>query len=170
MQHIVCSPLPLNGRKVAVFPEAGISTSYTVRALMPGAVALAALLAGKAGAVSGRTAIILSGGNVDPLVYAAILKAQATEAARRNLVDVVASSLNIMQVRITRSRMAGDPPDVHIKPRIGHIGLLEFERAKEVIEEGRAAVERAMPEIKAATEVLLPRALQQEDPKGTGKV
>ena len=47
-----------------------------------GAVALAALLAGKAGAVSGRTAIILSGGNVDPLVYAEILKAQATEAAR----------------------------------------------------------------------------------------
>ena len=31
-----------DGETVAVFPEAGISTSYTVRALMPGAVALAA--------------------------------------------------------------------------------------------------------------------------------
>ena len=42
-----------------------------------GAVALAALLAGKAGPVSGRTAVVISGGNVDPLVYADILRAQA---------------------------------------------------------------------------------------------
>lgn len=45
-----------------------------------GAVALAAVLAGKAGAVSERTVIVLSGGNVDPATYAAILAAQAAEA------------------------------------------------------------------------------------------
>ena len=35
-----------------------------------------------------------------------------------------------------------------------HIGLLEFHRAAEVIDEGEAAVERAMPDIKAALAVL----------------
>lgn len=47
-----------------------------------GAVALAALLAGKAGPVTGRTVVVVSGGNVDPALYAAILGAQAAEAAR----------------------------------------------------------------------------------------
>ena len=47
-----------------------------------GAVALAALLAGKAGPVTGRTVVVVSGGNVDPALYAAILAAQAAEAER----------------------------------------------------------------------------------------
>jgi threonine dehydratase len=47
-----------------------------------GAVALAALLAGKAGPVSERTVVVVSGGNVDPALYAGILAAQAAEAQR----------------------------------------------------------------------------------------
>jgi threonine dehydratase len=47
-----------------------------------GAVALAALLAGKAGAVTERTVVVVSGGNVDPAAYAAILAAQAAETER----------------------------------------------------------------------------------------
>jgi threonine dehydratase len=47
-----------------------------------GAVALAALLAGKAGSVTERTVVVVSGGNVDPALYARILTAQATEATR----------------------------------------------------------------------------------------
>lgn len=47
-----------------------------------GAVALAALLAGKAGTVGDRTVVVLSGGNVDPLLYARIIEAQAAEMAR----------------------------------------------------------------------------------------
>jgi threonine dehydratase len=42
-----------------------------------GAVALAALLAGKAGPVSERTVVVVSGGNVDPALYAEILARQA---------------------------------------------------------------------------------------------
>lgn len=67
---------------------------------------------------------------------------------------VMVSSLNIVQDRLSRSRLAGDPPDVLIVPRIGHIGLMEFDRAEELIIEGEAAVERAMPDIKAAYSVL----------------
>ncbi|HDN94867.1 MAG TPA: patatin-like phospholipase RssA [Nitrospirae bacterium] len=64
------------------------------------------------------------------------------------LFDVVASSINIMQDRITRSRMAGDPPDIILSPRLGHIGLLEVDRAAEAIEEGRKCVERMLPALK----------------------
>lgn len=59
-----------------------------------------------------------------------------------DLLNVVASSINIMQVRIARSRMAGDPPDLIISPRLAHFGLYEFHRAKEAIEEGRNATTR----------------------------
>ena len=59
-----------------------------------------------------------------------------------SIMDVVASSINIMQVRIARSRMAGEPPDIIVAPRLAHFGLLDFHRASEAIEEGRHAVER----------------------------
>lgn len=61
------------------------------------------------------------------------------------LFDVLAGSINIMQDRITRSRMAGDPPDVLLAPRLAHIELLEFYRAEEAIAEGRACVQRMAP-------------------------
>jgi NTE family protein len=67
--------------------------------------------------------------------------------------NVMVTSLNIIQDRIARSRLAGDPPDVTINPRIGHVGLLEFDRADELIRAGEAAVERAMPEINDAISV-----------------
>lgn len=55
--------------------------------------------------------------------------------------DVVASSLNIMQVRITRSRMAGDPPDITLTPRLAQLGLLDFHQAASTIAAGHRAVE-----------------------------
>jgi NTE family protein len=57
--------------------------------------------------------------------------------------EVLASSINIMQVRIARSRMAGEPPDVTVTPRLAHLRLLDFHRSQEAIEEGRCAVDRA---------------------------
>jgi len=59
-----------------------------------------------------------------------------------DLLDAIAASINITQDRITRSRMAGDPPEITLSPRLSHIGLLEFYRAKEAIEEGLASVDR----------------------------
>jgi NTE family protein len=71
-----------------------------------------------------------------------------------SIFGVMTSSLNIMQDRITRSRLAGDPPDVHIAPRLGHLGLLEFDRTEEAIAEGEAAVMRKRPELADALQVL----------------
>ena len=71
-----------------------------------------------------------------------------------SIFGVMTSCLNIMQDRITRARLAGDPPDVHIAPRLGHMGLLEFDRAEESIKEGEAAVMRKRPELADALQVL----------------
>jgi NTE family protein len=61
-----------------------------------------------------------------------------------SMLDVITSSLDIMQVRITRSRMAGEPPDVVVAPRLAHIGLLDFDRADEAIREGERAMQAAL--------------------------
>lgn len=78
-----------------------------------------------------------------------------------SLFGVMFSALNIIQDRLTRSRLAGDPPDVHVKPQIGHIGLLEFEKAKEIIQTGDDAVEAMIPDIRAAMVSLLPPVITQ---------
>lgn len=64
-----------------------------------------------------------------------------------SLFDVVASSINIMQVRITRSRMAGEPPDLVIAPKLADLGLMDFHRAELAIDEGRLAVERVVDQL-----------------------
>ncbi len=73
---------------------------------------------------------------------------------RPSIFGIMTTSLNIMQDRLTRSRLAGDPPDVHIAPRVGHVGLLEFDRAEELIREGEDAVERKRPELNDALQVM----------------
>ncbi len=73
-----------------------------------------------------------------------------------SLFGVMVSSLGIMQDRMTRSRLAGDPPDIHLKAPVGHIGLLEFEKASELIQIGEVTTEKALPEIMDAMKVFLP--------------
>jgi len=65
--------------------------------------------------------------------------------------DVVANSINIFQDRITRSRLAGDPADVVINPKLAHIGMLDFQSAAEAIQEGDHRTMRAIEDIKIAT-------------------
>jgi NTE family protein len=65
-----------------------------------------------------------------------------------NMIEVLTESLNIMQVRITRSRLAGEPADALIMPRLGDVGSLDYHRAAESIEEGRLATELMLPQIK----------------------
>ncbi len=65
-----------------------------------------------------------------------------------SLLNAIAASVNITQDRITRSRMAGDPPDIVFSPKLSDIGLLELYRADEAIMEGRQCVQRKIPEIK----------------------
>ena len=72
----------------------------------------------------------------------------ASEGPKRpSMLGVVTAALNVMQVRITRSRMAGEPPDVIVAPRLAHLGLLDFHRAEEAINEGERAMEAALESV-----------------------
>ena len=62
----------------------------------------------------------------------------------------MAGAINIMQDRITRTRMAGDPPDVVLAPRLAHLGLMDFDRAAEAISAGAECVQRHLPLLKDA--------------------
>ncbi len=73
--------------------------------------------------------------------------ASREETDEPGLFDVMAGSINVVQDRITRSRMAGDPPDIMITPRLAHIRLMEFDRAPEAIQGGLKAVERVRDEL-----------------------
>ena len=64
------------------------------------------------------------------------------ELAMPSIADVLATCMDIVQVRIARSRMAGEPPEVVVAPRLARLRLLDFHRAREAIEEGHRAVER----------------------------
>ncbi len=63
------------------------------------------------------------------------------------MLNAIAASINITQDRITRSRMAGDPPDIVFSPKLADIGLLELYRANEAIAEGERCVQQQASEI-----------------------
>jgi len=63
---------------------------------------------------------------------------------------VMMEAFNITQDRIARSRLAGDPPDFTISPRLGSFGAFDFHRADEMIAAGAAATERALADIRPA--------------------
>lgn len=70
------------------------------------------------------------------------------------LFEVIAGSIDIMQDYITRSRMVGEPPDIHITPRVKHIALMDFDRADECISAGTAAVSRRDAELELLQDLL----------------
>ncbi len=67
--------------------------------------------------------------------------------ARPGILSVMLDAFNVTQDRIARSRLAGDPPDVTVGPKIGGIGLSEFHRAEEAIAAGEAAVAKVLDDI-----------------------
>jgi NTE family protein len=75
---------------------------------------------------------------------------------RPGISSVMADAFNIMQDRITRARLAGDPPDLLITPRVGQIGWFDFHRAAELIAFGARAAERALSAIEEAIPDLSP--------------
>jgi NTE family protein len=77
---------------------------------------------------------------------------------RPGISSVMVDAFNIMQDRITRARLAGDPPDLLISPRVGQIGWFDFHRAADVIDSGTRAAERAMASIEETIEILAPPA------------
>ena len=63
-------------------------------------------------------------------------------------------AFNVMQDRITRARLAGDPPDVLISPRLGAVGWFDFHRAADAIAIGAEATEKAIDAVTEAVTAL----------------
>lgn len=72
----------------------------------------------------------------------------------RGIPAVMMQSFTIIQDRLTRMRLAGDPPDLTIAPHIGAIGLFDFHKAEEAIVAGRKAAQRALDDIALLTDRL----------------
>ncbi len=73
---------------------------------------------------------------------------------RPGIPTIMVEAFNVMQDRITRARMAGDPPDVLIAPKVGPIGWFDFHRAADAIDLGVQATEKSMDEIQETVAAL----------------
>jgi NTE family protein len=83
---------------------------------------------------------------------------------RPGISSVMVDAFNIMQDRITRARLAGDPPDLLISPRVGQIGWFDFHHADTLIAHGTRAAERAIDSIQEAIHILAPGAASDKTP------
>lgn len=102
--------------------------------------------------------------SLPPSPPAAMRERSGDRAVRRSIVGpidgapslsaVMVEAFNITQDRIARSRLAGDPPDVMIAPRLSRVGLFDFHRADEAIAAGEEAAERAIGDVLAAVGAL----------------
>jgi NTE family protein len=125
------------------------------------------------GAGYGRGTVIQDFGDAEPGTLAEAVAAEqergllspVREAASRmrdlfrrrrgtpGFAQVMIDAFNVTQDRITRARLAGDPPDVIASPQLSEIGLFEFHRAAAIIAAGRESVLRALPQIHEVMEL-----------------
>ncbi|MBZ9920772.1 MULTISPECIES: patatin family protein [unclassified Mesorhizobium] len=73
---------------------------------------------------------------------------------RLGITGVMVEAFNIIQDRISRARLAGDPPDMSLQPKLSHIGLTEFHRADEAIQIGYRATMAQIGELTRLQTVL----------------
>lgn len=82
----------------------------------------------------------------------------AQKRSRLGLTGVMIEAFNIIQDKIVRSRLAGDPPDFTIRPQLNGIGLADFHKAEEAIEQGYVV---AKMKLKTLEESGLREAIEQ---------
>lgn len=68
---------------------------------------------------------------------------------RPNVFDVLGNSIRIMETQITDVRLKLEPPDILIRPAVGHLSFMEFHRADEIIRAGYVATQERIGELKA---------------------
>ncbi|TSE26161.1 putative NTE family protein [Tepidimonas sediminis] len=100
----------------------------------------------------------LRGGGAEDAAEAAQAAEASGEAALPSLLDVLTTSMAIVQWRITQSRLAGEPADVVIRPALADVAAMDFHRAAPAIAAGRRAAEQALPALRDALALLDPDA------------
>lgn len=75
--------------------------------------------------------------------------------AKLGMTGVMVQAFNIIQDRISRARLAGDPPDLSLHPKLNDIGLSEFHRAGEAIDRGYHETKARLSELKRLQDVVI---------------
>lgn len=154
----IFKPVNINGRWLfdgAMVNPVPVSVCRALGASVVIAVNLNADIFGKGTVIPSHEAIELETSDDEP---ASEPEKQTTLAKLRNhffsdksgapgVSRVMLDAFNITQDRIARARLAGDPPDINIKPRMQGIGLFDFHRAEEMITLGREATYRAKDDL-----------------------
>ena len=104
----------------------------------------------------GRAAVIKhSADDIEPGKTELVIdKGHSERDVRLGITGVMVEAFNIIQDRISRARMAGDPPDLSLLPKLGHIGLTEFHRADEAIRLGYEVTKAQLGELERLQTVL----------------
>ncbi|OLP55351.1 Patatin [Rhizobium rhizosphaerae] len=100
----------------------------------------------------GRSAVVKLKASQPP---AAALSPGTEAVSRLGVTSVMVQAFNIIQDRISRARLAGDPPDLSLHPRLNDIGLSEFHRAGEAIERGYTEARARIADLKRLQDVVL---------------
>ncbi len=100
----------------------------------------------------GRAAVIKH--SADDAGELVVDRGPSEREARLGITGVMVEAFNIIQDRISRARMAGDPPDIALLPKLGHIGLTEFHRADEAIRLGYEVTMAQLGELQRLQTVL----------------
>lgn len=102
----------------------------------------------------GRSAVIKHTASHQPMTYPDA-QSKVEKEHHYGVTSVMVEAFNIIQDRISRARLAGDPPDLSLQPRLADIGLSEFHRAGEAIDRGYVEAKAKIAEIKRMQDVLL---------------
>jgi NTE family protein len=103
----------------------------------------------------GRSAVVKHNAT---LTLQEMQKQEEAPYARLGMTGVMVQAFNIIQDRISRARLAGDPPDISLHPRLSDIGLSEFHRAGEAIERGYEEAKARLPELRRMQEAFATQA------------
>jgi NTE family protein len=102
----------------------------------------------------GRSAVVKHSATVQPLEKTFERDGDHRRTGNLGVTAVMVEAFNIIQDRISRARLAGDPPDLALQPRLSDIGLSEFHRASELIDRGYEEAKIMIREIKRMQEVI----------------
>lgn len=151
----VFEPVAANGRMLvdgALVNPVPVSVCRAYEQPLVVAVNLHYDLFGRAAVVKHSAGELAAGPALSP---AARFNAESRSREQRfGLTGVMVEAFNIIQDRISRARLAGDPPDMSLQPRLGHIGLTDFHRAGEAIDIGYETVKAQLAEIERLQSVL----------------
>jgi NTE family protein len=103
----------------------------------------------------GRAAVIKHNAGAGDEEPTPMRKPTDEREARIGITGVMVEAFNIIQDRISRARLAGDPPDLALQPKLGHIGLSEFHRADEAIQMGYECTKAHITELERLQHVMV---------------